>query len=326
MLDAGRGAVYRIVLLLAGAYNVALGLWSVLLPEAFFELFGLVPPNHPAIWRCLGMVLGLYGLLYAWAGFHLERARPIVLVGLLGKVLGPVGWLLTVGQGEWPLRTVTLIFLDDLVWWLPFTLFLLEGTRLRERLSPLAPYACALVNAAASGFLALVLRPGTEVEPDPLARARFIAAHPGLWRTGWILWVLSASLLVAFYGWWSARAQARRLALGGVALCACGVFLDATAESLFVGWLPERMDLQRLGTALSGGGANGFYCLGGALLTLATPSLPPGLKRWAWAVWISGAGLSVAAFADHVPAMVVATALTLGLFVPFACVLGRRLG
>jgi hypothetical protein len=325
MIDERRADAYRIVLGLAAAYNVALGSWAVLAPDAFFRLFDLEPPRHPAVWQCLGMVLGCYGLLYAWAARHLEHARPIVFVGLLGKVLGPVGWLFTVGSGEWPLRTVTLLFLDDLVWWLPFTLFLLEGTRLRERLSPLAPWACALVNATASGFLALVLRPGTEVEPDPLVRERFVAGHLVLWRTGWILWVASASLLVAFYGWWSARAAHRRLALLGFGLGAFGVWFDATAESLFVGWMPERMDLQRVGTVLSGGFANGFYCLGGALLTAATPALTPWLQRWAWAVWTAGAGLSVAAFVGSVPAMVVTTALTLGLFVPWACVVGRRL-
>ena len=325
MLEPSRAAVYRIILALAAAYNVALGAWAVLAPQAFFELFALEAPRHPGVWSCLGMVLGCYGLLYAWAALHLERARPIVAVGLLGKVLGPVGWLLSVDAGEWPVRTVTLVLLDDVIWWLPFSLFLLEGTRARERLNALAPLACALVNATASGFLALVLRPGTEVEPDPGARERFVFQHLGLWRTGWLLWVASATLLVAFYGWWSARASRRRLALAGVALGAVGVFFDATAESLFVGWMPERMDLQRLGTVLSGGFANGFYCLGGALLTAATPALSPWLRRWAWAVWTAGAGLSVAAFVGSVPAMVVATALTLGLFVPWVLVAGRRL-
>src|SRR5262245_29433328 len=195
-----RAAPYRIVLSLAAHYNAALGAWAVLFPRAFFDLFGLGEPSHPAVWRCLGMVLGLYGLLYAYAARRLDRAKPIVAVGLLGKVLGPIGWLEVVSTGEWPVRTLSLILLDDLVWWLPFSLLLLEGTRLRETASRLAPLACLGVNALASLGMLLVIRPGTEVEPDVQRRAAYIQNHLVAWRATWLLWIMAASTLVAFFG------------------------------------------------------------------------------------------------------------------------------
>jgi hypothetical protein len=117
---------YRVVFALAAGYNVALGLWAVFVPLGFFDLLQLDPPRHPAIWQTLGMVLGLYGLLYAYAARYPYRAVPIVVVGLIGKTLGPIGWVITVQQGGLPARTFPLILFDDLVWWVPFGLFLLD--------------------------------------------------------------------------------------------------------------------------------------------------------------------------------------------------------
>jgi hypothetical protein len=102
------------------------------------------------------MVVGLYGVLYANAALYLDRAELIIAVGLAGKILGPIGMLMAVRAGEWPLRAVTLIVFNDFVWWLPFTLFLLEGTRAGERLRASAPWACSILNAAAAVVMLLV--------------------------------------------------------------------------------------------------------------------------------------------------------------------------
>ena len=75
------------------------------------------------------MVVGLYGLLYAYAVVRLERAFPIIAVGLAGKIFGPLGWLLAINSGQWPLRTFPLILFNDLIWWLPFGWFLLSEAR-----------------------------------------------------------------------------------------------------------------------------------------------------------------------------------------------------
>jgi len=118
---------YGITFLLAGLYNVAFGVWSIFWPEAFFNLFSMDPPLYPAVWRSLGLLVGLYGMAYIYAGIRLDRAWPFVAIGLAGKILGPIGWLITVNAGEWPLRTFWLIVFNDLIWWIPFGLFLLQG-------------------------------------------------------------------------------------------------------------------------------------------------------------------------------------------------------
>jgi hypothetical protein len=124
-----REKLYRLVFGLAAIYNFAFGLWACLWPRSFFDSVEIASPNYPALWSCLGMVIGLYGILYAYAAYRIDRAAPIISVGLAGKILGPIGWLMVINSGEWPLRTFTLIVFNDLIWWLPFGLFLLDETR-----------------------------------------------------------------------------------------------------------------------------------------------------------------------------------------------------
>ena len=120
----------RWTLYAAAAYNLLWGAWVVLRPNDFFILTGLPLPTYPSIWQCVGMIVGVYGLGYAVAGRDPYRHWPIVLVGLLGKLLGPVGYVdaaLIRGSLDpafgWTIPT------NDLIWWVPFTLILLGAWR-----------------------------------------------------------------------------------------------------------------------------------------------------------------------------------------------------
>lgn len=325
-IGPSRARVYRAVLGFAAAWNLAFGLFAGLFPPAFFRVFGLPAPRYPSIWACLGMVVGAYGLLYAWAARHPERARPVVAVGLLGKILGPAGWVLAVRAGELPARTFPLVALNDLLWWLPFSLLLLEGTRLRERLGSLAPFACAAANALASAAMLLVLRGGSEVIPDPGARVAYIAGHRALWSAGWLAWMAAGATYLGFLAWWGARCPSPRAAAAAFSCAAAGILFDWTAEALFIGWLPDDIAaVQRLGEILSGGIANGLYSLAGAILTAATPSIRGWLRRWAWVVWVAGFALTGSALAGSVPGMVASTAVTMALFCPWVVAAAVRL-
>ena len=59
-----RQRFHRAVFIAAGIYNIAWGLWTALDPQWLFRFSGLPPLNHPAIFACLAMVVGLYGILY----------------------------------------------------------------------------------------------------------------------------------------------------------------------------------------------------------------------------------------------------------------------
>jgi hypothetical protein len=330
-LPAHRARLYRLVLALAAVYNAAFGVWAGLFPHSFFELTGMAPPLYPAVWRCLGMVVGVYGLAYAYAAARLDLGRPFVLIGLLGKLLGPAGWVITVASGEWPLRTFTLIVFNDLVWWLPFALYLLDGgragSRLAGRLRAAAPFACAALNALAAVALLIALRPGTEAVADPAARAAYIAAHPILWRGGWLIWMAAAVSLLGFYAWWGARVERPGWATAAFVVAAAGLVCDLFAESLYIGWFPERLvALQRPCALLTSGAANGLYTLAGIVLTRASPWLRGWARGWAWGAWAAGLALSAAAALGSAAGMAASGALLMALFCPWAAWMGWRFG
>lgn len=118
-------------LIAAGIYNLIWGLPIILAPDLPFEILGMPPLEDPgrAIWQCLGMVIGVYGIGYLAAASDPLRHWPIVLVGLLGKVFGPIGFLWTASQGgiEWIFGLN--ILTNDLIWWVPFGIILLAARR-----------------------------------------------------------------------------------------------------------------------------------------------------------------------------------------------------
>jgi hypothetical protein len=112
------------VLLAAAAYNLLWGATVVLLPEWTLRMAGIGESSHPAIWQCVGMIVGVYGVGYAVAAFDPLRHWPIVLVGLLGKVCGPIGFVWHAVEGTMPWGLAPTIVLNDLVWWVPFAVIL----------------------------------------------------------------------------------------------------------------------------------------------------------------------------------------------------------
>jgi hypothetical protein len=81
-------------------------------------------PTYPQLWQCIGMIVGVYGIGYAIAAFDPWRHWPIVLVGLLGKLLGPIGLAQAVAEGTLPLAFGWTNLTNDLIWWVPFGLIL----------------------------------------------------------------------------------------------------------------------------------------------------------------------------------------------------------
>jgi hypothetical protein len=117
------------VLYIAAAYNLLWGGWVVLFPLMAFELVGMPPPRYPEIWQCVGMVVGVYGVGYAIAARDPLRHWPIVLVGLLGKLLGPIGFVEAAARGALPWSLGWTIVTNDLIWWVPFGLILWRARR-----------------------------------------------------------------------------------------------------------------------------------------------------------------------------------------------------
>ena len=112
------------VLIVAAAYNIVWGGWVVLFPSMGFRLAGMPLPRYPEIWQCVGMIVGVYGVGYAIAATNPLRHWPIVLVGFLGKIFGPIGFVGAVIRGTLPLTMGWTILTNDLIWWVPFGMIL----------------------------------------------------------------------------------------------------------------------------------------------------------------------------------------------------------
>ena len=108
----------------AAIYNVIWGAWVVLFPSKFFEWTGMSIPEHLMIWQGMGMVIGVYGLGYWWASANPIRHWPIVAVGFLGKIFGPIGFIFNYAQGKVPAAFAWTLITNDLIWWVPFFLIL----------------------------------------------------------------------------------------------------------------------------------------------------------------------------------------------------------
>lgn len=321
-----RARLYRLIFGAAAIYNVAFGIWAAIWPMSFFRLFELEQPRYPSIWACLGMVIGLYGAGYAYASLHLDRAKPFIAIGLAGKLLGPAGWVVAVSTGEWPVRTIALLVFNDLIWWVPFGLFLLDGTGAGARLRASAPYACVVVHLAALVAMAAALRFGTEIVPVTADRIRYISDHPMLWRAGWGLWIAAALSLIAFYAWWGSFLRHQRRAVVAVFAATIGLCCDLLAESLLIGWLPNDFDrVAPSTTILTGGAANGLYTVAGVMLTRATTSLHGPLRALAWTTWIVGGLLTVCSLAGWPMGIAISTTILFVCFCPFVLLLTHHL-
>ena len=108
------------VLRLAAIYNLVWGAWVIFFPNHLFDWTGIPRPNYPGIWQCVGMIVGVYGIGYWFAAHDFRRHWPIVLVGFLGKIFGPIGFLQSALTGVLPWSWGVTILTNDLIWWIPF--------------------------------------------------------------------------------------------------------------------------------------------------------------------------------------------------------------
>ncbi|MEM0983275.1 MAG: SelL-related redox protein [Planctomycetota bacterium] len=127
-------------LIAAAIYNIAWGALTVLYPNWLFDLTGMEPPAYPFIWQCVGMIVGVYGVGYWAAAFDPYRHWPIVLVGFLGKIFGPMGYVSGLllggkvpGINAVPPEFGVTLLTNDLIWWVPFFLMLFGAFRHAQR-------------------------------------------------------------------------------------------------------------------------------------------------------------------------------------------------
>ncbi|MFO0881424.1 MAG: alkyl hydroperoxide reductase [Gemmataceae bacterium] len=127
----------RWTLVLAGIYNLVWGTWVIVWPAWSFRLGGLHTAAHETsdpglylhLWQCIGMIVGVYGVGYLAASRDPCRHWPIVLVGFLGKLFGPIGAMEGALAGRLPWSILWTNLTNDLIWLIPFAWILLEARR-----------------------------------------------------------------------------------------------------------------------------------------------------------------------------------------------------
>ncbi|HVQ88010.1 MAG TPA: hypothetical protein VMT88_07500 [Actinomycetes bacterium] len=118
---------YQRLFVAAGIYNIVWGVGTIANPQWLWQFSEMPLSNDPQIFATLGMVIGLYGVIYFEVARRPEQGWVLAAVGLTGKVLGPIGLSYLIVTGKWPARTAVLCLTNDLMWWIPFWMYLREA-------------------------------------------------------------------------------------------------------------------------------------------------------------------------------------------------------
>ena len=51
------------MLIAAGIYNLAFGIFAIAFPNSMFHVIDMEPPKYPELWQCIGMIVGVYTTL-----------------------------------------------------------------------------------------------------------------------------------------------------------------------------------------------------------------------------------------------------------------------
>jgi len=105
-----------LLVFLAGAYNLVWGALVAAMPARTLAWYGITDVGRPEFWQCIGMLVGVYGVGYWLASRNLHRLWPLVLVGLVGKVLGPIGTVVGIASGSLPEQFLWVNVTNDFIW------------------------------------------------------------------------------------------------------------------------------------------------------------------------------------------------------------------
>lgn len=113
----------------AAVYNVVWGLVAMAFPQAIFQLTGSALSNYPSLMQCIGMMVMVYSLGYYYIAKDPERYASYVWIGLLGKTLGPIGFVWAALHHELPWGFGVINLFNDVLWLPAFWIFALRYAR-----------------------------------------------------------------------------------------------------------------------------------------------------------------------------------------------------
>ena len=112
------------VLCIAGIYQILFGLWVNLWPKAFFVLMGCDQPNHPMMWKGVGLISIIFGIGYLISTRNPIRHWTLILIGFIKINIALCLAVVSLINQSLPLEFAVFVALDDLIWWFPFAAIL----------------------------------------------------------------------------------------------------------------------------------------------------------------------------------------------------------
>lgn len=120
----------RLVLICAGLHCLLWGLFILALPAQSAIVYGFAHvPQELYLWRGSGLFILLLGIGFALASRNPLQHWVVVLVGLLAKILGATGILVTVLQGQLAVGVLWLLPWNDLIWCWPLAMIVGSAVR-----------------------------------------------------------------------------------------------------------------------------------------------------------------------------------------------------
>lgn len=130
MISPARRRFYQKWFLAAAVYNLVWGVLVILFPRVPFRWAGIDLPQPDALavqfWQCIGMFVMVFSIGYLYLSRDPERYAPFALIGLLGKIFGPIGFLWGWWTGQMPGVVGLTLLTNDLLWWPAFGMFVYE--------------------------------------------------------------------------------------------------------------------------------------------------------------------------------------------------------
>ena len=114
----------------AAIYNLVWGIVAVAAPEFLFRLIGMSTPADVVMFQALGMMVLIYAPAYWWLARDPVAHRHLVAIAMLGKLLGPLGFLWAVAGRVLPPSFGLVILINDVLWWPVFLAFLRDAASL----------------------------------------------------------------------------------------------------------------------------------------------------------------------------------------------------
>ena len=114
----------KATLLISGIYGILWGLSVVIFPNFWFSLSGLELPKYLQLWQAYGLFTACLGLGYVIAYSNPLRHWPLVLIGLITKIIIPFAATYYYFFGNLTGEAFRMSFINDVLWWIPFSLIL----------------------------------------------------------------------------------------------------------------------------------------------------------------------------------------------------------